>query len=145
MALHLIKLCVGANSVGDLEEWQRDRTAEAVAAGREPVLWHRTRMFPKRRKDILDGGSLYWVIKGAVLVRQQVVDLRATTSEDGIARCDIILCPELQLVHPVPRRPFQGWRYLAADEAPADLKTSDTGFAAMPAKMRAELLAAGLI
>jgi len=76
MTLHLIKLCVGADSIEDLADWQRGRLAEAKVAKRAPELWHRTRMFPKRRDDILEGGSLYWVIKGIVQVRQRIVDLR---------------------------------------------------------------------
>jgi hypothetical protein len=145
MALHIIKLCVGAESVESLAGWQRERLVEARKSKRPAALWHRTRMFPKRRDDVLDGGSLYWVIKGIVLVRQAIVDLRAVTGEDGISRCDIVLSPELVLVRPVPRRAFQGWRYLPADDAPADLKAAEARLADMPAKMRGDLVALGLI
>ena len=145
MALHLIKLCVGADCVEDLATWQRDRLAEARREKRPVELWHRTRMFPKRRDEVLDGGSLYWVIKGIVLVRQQIKDLRAATCQDGITRCDIVLGSELVPVRPVPRRAFQGWRYLPADEAPADLKAGEAKLAGLPAKMRADLVALGLI
>jgi hypothetical protein len=145
MALHLIKLCVGASSVEDLAQWQEARLAEARVAKRKPELWHRTRMFPKRREDILAGGSLYWVIKGVVQVRQLILDLRRAEGDDGIARCDIVLGHELVAVRPVPRRPFQGWRYLAEEDSPADLKKGETGFADLPAKMRADLLALGLL
>jgi len=145
MTLHLIKLCVGADSIEDLADWQRGRLAEAKVAKRAPELWHRTRMFPKRRDDILEGGSLYWVIKGIVQVRQRIVDLRRAECDDGIARCDIVLASDLVPVRPVPRRPFQGWRYLPFDDAPADLKKGEAGLISLPAKMRADLVALGLI
>jgi len=80
-----------------------------------------------------------------VQVRQSIVDLRAARGEDGIARCDIMLASSLAPVRPVPRRPFQGWRYLAAEDAPADLKQGEANLMALPAKMRAELLALGLL
>lgn len=145
MALHLIKLCVGADSVEDLAQWQAGRLAEARKARRPAELWHRTRMFPKRRDEILDGGSLYWVIKGVVQVRQSIADLRAAQCEDGISRCDIVLTEPLVPVRPVPRRPFQGWRYLMAEDAPADLKKGEANMMSLPAKMRADLLALGLL
>ena len=146
MALHIIKLCVGCTSIADLQEWQSGELAEARRANRKQRLWHRTRMFPKRRGEILDGGSLYWVIKAVVLVRQPILELEAVTGSDGISRCDIVLSPELIAVRPVPRRAFQGWRYLASNDAPADLssKTHDD-IASMPEKMRTELLALGLL
>jgi len=145
MTLHIIKLCVGADKVADLAAWQRERLREAKAQGRKPRLWHRTRMFPKRRDEIIGGGSLYWVIKGIVQVRQPILGLEAVTGEDGIGRCDIVLGKALVPVRPVPRRAFQGWRYLAADEAPPDLKAGESGLLDMPEKMRKELLALGLV
>lgn len=145
MALHIIKLCVGAGSIEELAEWQQDRLAEARRAKLPLEMWHRTRMFPKRRDDVLDGGSLYWVIKGIVQVRQRILDLRAARGDDGIARCDIVLDHQLVPVRPMARRPFQGWRYLAVDDAPVDLKKGETGLSGLPAKMRADLMALGLI
>jgi hypothetical protein len=146
MPIHIIKLCVGADSIEDLASWQAERIAEANAAGRVYRLHHRTRMFPKRKKEVIAGGSLYWVIKGLVQVRQPIRDLEAVTGADGIARCDIVLAPELILVRPVPRRPFQGWRYLDPADAPADLAANNTdGIADMPAHLRAKLTELGLL
>ena len=145
MSLHLLKLCVGAASIEDLRQWQENRLAESKAAKRQPRLWHRTRMFPKRREEILDGGSLYWVIKGVLQVRQPILDLQSVKGEDGITRCDIVLASDLIPVRPVPRRAFQGWRYLAAEDAPPDLKKGETGILSMPAAMRAELVSLGLL
>lgn len=146
MTLHIIKLCVGCVSIEDLRDWQEEKLAQARKAKRTARLWHRTRMFPKRGSEIIGQGSLYWVIKAAVQVRQPIVGLEAVTGEDGIARCDIILAPELIPVRPVPRRAFQGWRYLPADDAPADLAGGVAGdLSRMPEAMRAELLSLGLI
>lgn len=146
MTLHLIKLCVGCASVEDLQAWQVEKLAQARKARREARLWHRTRMFPKRGDEIIGQGSLYWVIKAVVQVRQPILDLTPVTGEDGISRCDIVLSPELVPVRPVQRRAFQGWRYLPAEDAPADLAGGAAGdISRLPEAMRAELLALGLI
>ncbi|MEM9755187.1 MAG: DUF1489 domain-containing protein [Pseudomonadota bacterium] len=115
--LHLIKLCVGAESVDDLLHWQAQPRAKGPC-GRPR---HVTRMWPKRAADILDGGSLFWVFKGLVLCRQPILDLARVTGGDGIGRCGIVLDPKVIRVAPTPKRPFQGWRYLRADAAPPDL------------------------
>jgi len=144
--MHLIKLCVGCASIEELQHWQSEKLAQARTARRAARLWHRTRMFPKRGDEIVGQGSLYWVIKASVQVRQPILDLVAVTGEDGIARCDIVLAPELVPVRPVPRRAFQGWRYLAAEDAPADLVGAVANdLSRMPDAMRSELLALGLI
>jgi hypothetical protein len=145
MTLHLIKLCVGADSIDDLRQWQAERLAERRRRGEEPVLKHTTRQMPKRRPELIDGGSLYWVIRGEVLVRQAILDLRPSHGEDGIERCDICLEPELVRVEPRPRGPFQGWRYLAGREAPADLGAGPAGALDMPDGLRRELYALGLV
>lgn len=112
--LHLIKLCVGADGVEDLLAWQQARFGSANAE-------HVTRMWPKRADEILAGGSLYWVFKGAVLARQRIVGLQERRGADGIGRCALQLAPDVVRTEAQPRRPFQGWRYLAAADAPRDL------------------------
>jgi hypothetical protein len=119
--LHLVKLCVGAVSVEDLSDWQARRTAERRAAGLDPRPRHVTRMWPRRAEEILGGGSLYWVIQGYLAVRQSVEAFDEVTGEDGVRRCAIVFSPELVRVAARPRGPFQGWRYLAATDAPPDL------------------------
>ena len=144
MTLHLIKLCVGIDSMAHLAEWQSGRLAQARAEGRPAELRHRTRQMPRRRDDLLAGGSIYWVIKGVVQVRQLLTDLREVRGEDGIRRCDLMLDPKLVPTRPRPRRAFQGWRYLKAEDAPQDLDLRgdvDT----MPAQMKAELIELGLL
>ncbi|WP_137389716.1 DUF1489 family protein [Rhodoligotrophos defluvii] len=137
MPLHLIKLCVGCDSIEDLAQWQAERLRRGEEVG------HTTRMFPKRCEEVLAGGSLYWVIRGAIMVRQPIIGLRSLTDGDGIERCRIVLGNQLVPVRPTPRRAFQGWRYLKAEDAPADL--ANTADADVPDGMRRDLRELGLI
>ena len=145
MALHLVKLCVGADSLEDLRDWVGERAMMAIAAGMEPHTIHTTRMVPKRSEELLDEGSLYWVIKGQVLARQRLLDIRCVTGVDGIQRCELVLGPEIVETAPQPKRPFQGWRYLKAEEAPRDLIGMGESVAAMPEDLRRELAELGLL
>ena len=120
MALHLIKLCVGAQTPDDLRTWRAARSA----AGYAPVV--RTRQTPKRAAEILAGGSLYWVFKGVILVRQPVRAIE-TIGEGAARRCEIRIGDEMIATVPQPRRAFQGWRYLEQDDVPADLGASTDG------------------
>ena len=144
MTLHLVKLCVGAGSVEDLAAWIDFRLDQARAAGHEPEQFHTTRMIPKRADEILDGGSLYWVIKGVIQVRQRILKIRPFTDSEGVKRCDLVLKPDLVLTRSQPRRPFQGWRYLKAEEAPADLASKQRN-EALPDDMRRELVELALL
>lgn len=117
MALHLIKLCVGADSVEELRAWRADRARRGIA----PIV--PTRQTPKRAGELLAGGSLYWVIKGVILVRQRIVSI--TTLDSGPQPCRIDLGPELILTAPQPRRAFQSWRYFDPKDAPPDLASDD--------------------
>ena len=150
MTVHIVKLCVGTDSIDDLADWQKRRMAEAKKAGRVDAkgrgeVWHTTRMFPRRRDDVLDGGSLYWVIRRVIQVRQRITDLRPVRGEDGIERCQIMLDPDLVAVRPMPRRPFQGWRYFDVEDAPKDLKGGRSALEGIPPKMRRDLAELGLL
>ncbi|MEO0343766.1 MAG: DUF1489 domain-containing protein [Pseudomonadota bacterium] len=114
--VNLIKLCVGAETPDDLLAWQTQRRL----AFPDKPLRHVTRMWPKRADEILNGGSMYWVFKGAVLARQPIAGLEEVIGEDGIRRCGILLEANLIRTYSVPRRPFQGWRYLSIEDAPED-------------------------
>lgn len=145
MTVHLIKLCVGVDSVEQLERWQPQRVAQAERELGRRVTWHVTRMVPKRKDEVLDGGSLYWVIKGQVRARQVIHDLREERDAEGRRCCVIEMLPELIRVSPRNHRPFQGWRYLAPERAPADLGSEPDGVADMPDWMVAELKELGLL
>ena len=145
MTVHLIKLCVGVETAKELAEWQDERLKSLKRANKTPEHCHRTLQTPRRRDELLDGGSLYWVIKGFVLVRQRVLDLRADRKDDGTSCCGIVLDAELVPTRPHPRRAFQGWRYLGPEDAPPDLGRAGKGLAGLPPKMRRDLAELGLI
>ena len=145
MTLHLVKLCVGAESIADLEDWIARRVAERVGRGEAPRHAHVTRMTPKRAAELLDGGSLYWVIKGLISARQRLVGVEPFVDADGIGRCRLWLDPAVTPVRPRPMRAFQGWRYFEAKGAPPDIDESQPGFADMPEALRRELAGLGLL
>ncbi len=123
--------------------WQKEHLAAQKKRGRTLELKHTTRMVPKRREEILAGGSLYWVIKGHVALRQRLLDIRPFVDSEGVGRCHLVYDKDLVLVSPRPRRPFQGWRYLDAKEAPPDIGKG--GAAGLPDKLRRELAELGLL
>jgi hypothetical protein len=134
MPLHLIKLCVGVDSVEELAAWR----AEQRRMGRTPVV--NTRNTPKRAEEVLEGGSLFWVIRRQVRCRQLITAVR--TFEDGArTRCELDLHDELVLVEPRGKKPFQGWRYLEHHEAPGDLHAGIG--AELPHELAVELRALG--
>lgn len=145
MALHLLKLCVGAESITDLEEWIEENMLLRRRSGRPQEQTHTTRMVPKKIEEILDGGSLYWVIKGQISARQRLIDIRPFTDADGIGRCHLVMEPAVIPVEPRPYRPFQGWRYLQAKDAPRDLSDHGGDLGEMPEEMRRELAGLGLL
>ena len=145
MPLHLIKLCVGCDSVADLEDWIRQKLKEKKKRRQPAEHIHTTRIFPKRADELTDGGSLFWVIRGQLACRERILDTRPTTGKDGIKRCQVVLDGKLVLVEPRPRSAFQGWRYLEVKDAPRDLARAAPGAARMPEQMRRELQELGLL
>ncbi len=138
--LNILKLCVGADSVEDLLDWQRAHPSPFATGERR----HITRMWPRREAEVTAGGSLYWVIKGAILCRQQILRMDPVTGEDGIARCALILTPTVIRTQSAPRRPFQGWRYLDPKDAPRDLRASRHGEDTLPPGMAESLATFGV-
>jgi hypothetical protein len=143
MSLHILKLCVGADSVEDLEDYIAMRHRRGGDFLIDGMPYHTTRMVPKREAEVLDGGSLYWVIKGNVQARQRIAAIRPFTGIDGIGRCNLVLDNEVVRTQWQPRRAFQGWRYLAAADAPAD--ASSGGAEALPPDLRNQLAGLGLL
>jgi len=144
MPLHLIKLCVGAEDIADLATWQAARLAEMKKRRQPQKLVHVTRMVPKRAEEILAGGSLYWVMKGVIRCRQRLIGIEPFKDGEGIGRCRLVLDKEIVATRRQERRPFQGWRYFEAKDAPPDVKKGDPG-EDMPDEMRRELEELGLI
>lgn len=138
--IHLVKLCVGVRDVGHLAELQQARLQN------EPPLRHRTRSMPKRAAELTAGGSLYWVIGGLILVRQRILDVISDAWDDGTPCAGLVLDAGLVRVAARPMRPFQGWRYLAAEDAPMDLTSGEARDTdELPPGMRRELRALALL
>jgi hypothetical protein len=142
MKLHLIKLSVGSESLADLKEWQSLRLKEMKAKGRPAELIHITRQMPKRADELLDGGSIFWVIKGWIVARQKLLELRPM-KRDGVPHCGIVYDKKFVPVQWRQRRAFQGWRYLEGKDAPRD--RAEGGLDDLPEDVRLELAALGLL
>ena len=143
MTLHLLKLSVGPDSLADLARWQNARLKEKKKKRQPLLLQHVTRMTPKRADELLDGGSIYWVIKGHIVARQKLVDLKAVKKE-GKPHCAIVYEPRLILVARRRHRPFQGWRYLQPKDAPPDI-TDPKSAKNLPEALKVELADLGLL
>jgi hypothetical protein len=139
--LHLQKLSVGTENVADLAAWQASKRAQAP----DGLPRHVTRMWPKRAKELLSGGSIYWVVKGSLLCRQRIVRLDEYIGADGIRRCAIVIDPQLIRVVPSLKRPFQGWRYLKPEDAPRDLPVGRENEEALPPSLSAALAEIGIL
>jgi hypothetical protein len=137
--LHLIKLSVGTEDIEDLARWQAGRLA------RHGRVFHKTRMMPRRGAELLAGGSIYWVIKGKTCLRQRLIGLEREVDEEGRPYTFLLLDPELVRTVPRSHRPFQGWRYLSAEDAPPDLGSSERPEGEIPPELAEELRALGIL
>jgi len=138
--INLIKLSVGSESVEDIIAWQSRR---AVELGDKDYA-HITRMWPKREAEILNGGSIYWVVSGMVQCRQRILRLDEFIGKDGIRRCGIVLDREVQRTETALKRPFQGWRYLKPEDAPRDLAKARERDDTLPPQLSAALAEIGV-
>lgn len=143
MTIHLVKMCVGCSSIEELSSWIDYRLGEMRTKNEKPEQYHVTRMVPKRIDELLDNGSLYWVMKGNIQCRQKLLDIRPFTDSEGIHRCKLVLEPKVIPTRWQPKRAFQGWRYLKAEEAPAD--DNCDGKNRLPAALKQELADLGLL
>jgi hypothetical protein len=133
--VHLLKLSVGSESVDSLRDWQTRRSAQR----RDGRPYHLTRMWPKRADDVLEGGSIYWVIQGAILARQRITGFEEMIGDDGIRRCAIFLAADIVRTEAMRKRPFQGWRYLDPGDAPRDLPADRRKSDELPPALEAAL------
>jgi hypothetical protein len=139
--LNLIKLSVGSDSVDSMISWQ----SSARAKGPDGLPRHITRMWPKREAELLEGGSIYWVVQGIVQCRQRILRFDEVTGSDGIRRCGFVLDPEVVRTSTAPKRPFQGWRYLKPEDAPADLPAHRQAEDDLPPDLSAALADIGVL
>lgn len=148
MTLHLLKLAVGIESVAHLARVQKARRAQLRADGERPLTWHFTRNFPRRAEDVLDGGSMYWIIRGEIVARQRIVALQERRNRRGRKRCAIGLEAKIVRTEPVAHRALQGWRYMGPNDVPPDLGTGSPrpeGADRLPEGMARELRELGLL
>ena len=139
--LNIVKLSVGSENIAMLKEWQQARRDQLKIK----YSLHITRMWPKREKELLDGCSIYWVIKGAIQLRQRLIGFYEIIGADGIRRCGFKLDPELIPTTKALRRPFQGWRYLKSEDSPSDLSTNREADDDLPADMQQTLARLGVL
>ena len=139
--LNIVKLSVGSENIAMLKEWQQGRRDQLKIK----YSLHITRMWPKREKELLDGGSIYWVIKGAIQLRQRLIGFDEIIGADGIRRCGFKLDPELIPTTKALRRPFQGWRYLKSEDSPSDLSTNREADDDLPEDMQQTLARLGVL
>ena len=139
--VNLIKLSVGTENVEDLADWQETKRAQAP----DGLPRHVTRMWPKREAEILNGGSIYWVVKGVIQCRQTIKRLDEYIGNDGIRRCAIVLDPQLIRTQGTLKRPFQGWRYLQVEDAPIDLPEGRENEDVLPLELNQALAEIGVL
>jgi len=139
--IHLVKLSVGSETVEDMSEWQTTRRAQTD----DGLPRHITRMWPKREQALLNGGSIFWVIKGFLQCRQRILRLDEVIGSDGIRRCAIVLDPHIIRTTSAKKRPFQGWRYLPVSEAPIDLAAQRENEDQLPPELANALADIGVV
>ena len=143
MTVNLLRMAVRIQSISQLKEIQTER--RALTDGKR--LHSFTRNMPRRTDELIDGGSIYWVVKRLIRVRQKIIGIEKMTNEEGKKFCAIELDPSHILLEPRSQKPFQGWRYLKTEESPAD--APDGGVANfgldMPSEMMVELKELGLL
>lgn len=145
MAVHLVKLAVGIEDIDHLRDVQARRVAASIERGENPPRnWHITRSTPKQADEIVGVGSLYWVIKRAIRVRQLILGFETVVREDGKPACAIVLDNDLIPTRLRPCKAFQGWRYLKPDMMPEDAKGAE-GSEDMPPEMVSKLRELGLL
>lgn len=143
--VNMVKLCVGIDSLEHLRTYRAQRQADCEAQGVRYESSHVTRMTPKRREEMLNGGSLYWIIKGFVAARQTILRLDEVIGHDGIKRCAIVMDNKIIPTQSAARRPFQGWRYLSAEDAPPDLPQGREAEDELPPELALALAEIGLM
>tara|TARA_Y100001968_G_scaffold309702_1_gene329795 strand:- start:223 stop:669 length:447 start_codon:yes stop_codon:yes gene_type:complete len=143
--VNLVKLCVGARTISDLAKWQEQKCKLEATDNGTGKIAHVTRMRPKREKDLISGGSIYWVFKGFIMARQRILTLEEYSSKDGIKRCALILGDEIFKTEPKPKRAFQGWRYLSPSDAPKDIGKFNITEDQLPHNLQVELVKLGVL
>ena len=139
--INLVKVCVGISSVANLIERQQSR----IDSGQYKTPEHITRMHPRRTNELLNGGSIYWIINGFIKARQSILALESRKGLDGIYRCAIVMNQKIVRTQQMRRRPFQGWRYLPPENSPADINDTLINGDTLPIEIAIEIDKIGVI
>lgn len=123
MHINFLRTGVGVSSVDHLYEIQN--SFRNMKDGGRDYAFLITRRTPTRANELINGGSVYWIINRQICVRQTIADIQTLEDEEGKNYCRIVMEKDLTLTHPVSQRHIQGWRYLAQEKAPADLRPFD--------------------
>jgi hypothetical protein len=145
MTVHLVKMAVGIDSLEHLAEVQKQRRARLTAERGKPMVIHKTRNMPKRDAEIVKAGSIYWIVKGFIRVRQRILGFEKCTDRNGKPFCEIRLEAKLVRTVPLAHKPIQGWRYMEAEAVPADLTGRAARADEMPPEMMMQLRELGLL
>ena len=137
-------MAVGIESVTHLKKKQSERLKQ-TGAGSGNGLYTFTRNVPKQAESLIDGGSIYWIIKKFIRVRQEILSIERHQNDKGKTICAIKIDPALKRVVARRQKAFQGWRYLKEKDAPEDLQSSKYTISEMPSEMVDELRELGLI
>ena len=138
MYYHLKKIAVGIETV------ERLKIRQEMIFRTYGRLFHSTRNIPKKREELIQSGSMFWIIKRYVLVRQKIINIIPVVREDGSKGCEIELDKNLTKVIPTKMKPFQGWRYYLEEEIPQDLNVNCNEDDEVPEQIRSELIRLGL-
>ena len=144
MTIHLLRMAVRVESVAKLKQLQAERLVQSAAENKSELYTY-TRNIPKRMDELIDDGSIYWVIKKYIKVRQRILGIERHTNEEGRAYCAIQIDPELKQVVARRQKAFQGWRYLKPEDIPIDLHSPHSKVTNLPSSLADELRELGLI
>lgn len=146
MHVNLLRTGVGVDSIEHLAEIQ-ETYRYAIDENGDDIAFFTTRNMPQRSNELLNGGSVYWIIKRLICVRQIITDIQQTTDDEGQRLCIISMKPQIMMVDPIPHKHIQGWRYLSPDKAPKDIRPYDknTNTDKLDPQMEKELRELGLL
>ena len=145
MTVHLLRRAFHSESLEDLAEWQAERRKEMRAKGQKPKTRTLLRNFPTRQEELLDGGSIYWIVKGHIRARQRILDIQQNADPESRRRCVLVLETKITPTMPYPVRARRGWRYLEPNDVPPDLDKAGKGVDKLPETLAAELRELGLL
>ena len=143
MALHILKVAAGVSSLEHLRQVVDRYSYMDAELGH--IMHMSSRNTPRRMGEVLDGGSVFWIIKRAIVARADLIAIREVVREDGKKGCQMCIRPNVIPTIPQPKRGFQGWRYLKHDDAPQDLESDAPSSGTGSPELARELKSLGLI